>query len=163
MENTLITSAQVICEAFRTTDFVREESVLPADILSAEQKYLVPVLGGLYKALQNGLYPQLMSDYIVKPLALYVKAQMLPRLWLQSSDAGIVRLSGSSLASASESQLREMVGGVLQQAHTLMLRAVEHIESSEQHYPEYDSRKNVLNHCSIRGGIVVTSAYGTDL
>lgn len=61
MKNTLITPSDVIAAAFRPSDFVREQSVLDADILSAEQKFLVPVLGKLYDALREGLYPTLLA------------------------------------------------------------------------------------------------------
>lgn len=76
MKDTLITPSEVIAAAFRPSDFVREASVSRSDILAAEQKFIAPVLGGVYKALQEGLYPDLLSEYIEMPLALYVKAQI---------------------------------------------------------------------------------------
>lgn len=162
MKNTLITPSDVIAAAFRPSDFVREQSVLDADILSAEQKFLVPVLGKLYDALQEGLYPTLLADYISLPLALYVKAQILPRLWVQSSDAGVVQIKSDAFIPADKTLLGPLTRSTLRQAHTLLRRAVKHIESSPELYPEYDARENIQNRCSIQGGVII-SGDGTDL
>lgn len=162
MENTLITPSEVIAAAFRPSDFVREQSVSASDILAAEQKFIAPVLGGLLDALHQGLYPTLLSGYITAPLALYVKAQVLPRLWMQSSEAGVVQIKSDTMTSASEVQMRGLVRCAIRQADTLMRRAVRHIESSPEQYPEYDAEKNVSNRCSILGGIIIADD-GTDI
>ena len=156
MKDTLITPSEVIAAAFRPSDFVREASVSRSDILAAEQKFIAPVLGGVYKALQEGLYPDLLSEYIEMPLALYVKAQIMPRLWMQSSDAGVMQIKTEVLSPATEAQMRELTRGILRQAGTLMRRAVRHIESSPELYPEYDARENAMNRCSTIGGIIIT-------
>ena len=119
-------------------------------------------MGGLLDALHQGLYPTLLSDYITAPLALYVKAQVLPRLWMQSSEAGVVQIKSDTMTSASEAQMRGLVRCAIRQADTLMRRAVRHIESSPEQYPEYDAEKNVSNRCSILGGIIITGD-GTDI
>lgn len=163
MADTLITPSQVIQTAFRPSDFIREQSVSTSDILSAEQKYISPVLGELYPALQSGSYPTLLSDYILPALALYVKAVILPRLWMQNSDGGVVQIKTDTLQSASVEQLNKLISTTLGQAAALMRRAVQHIESSAELYPEYDSRHNILNRCTIAGGIIITSSHGADL
>ena len=161
-QNMLITPERVVSEAFRPADFVRADSVLPADILAAQSRHLAPVLGELYPQMLRGEHPELLDGYIAAPLALYVRAALLPRLWLQSSDAGVVRIDTQSHASASRPQLKELVRQTLRQARELMLRAVRHIEQNPHLYPGYEQRDNILHRCSICGGVILTG-HGTDL
>jgi hypothetical protein len=154
---TLITPAQVARMAFTGPDFITEEAVPAATILAAEQKFVRPVLGGSFcAALLRGAYPEFLTDYLQPALALYVKMLMLPSLAVQTGSAGIVEVNSRNLARAGEGKLRAAVLRVRRDALALMRRAVEYLESSPAGtWPEYDPAANVLNRCSMDGGIVL--------
>ncbi len=148
----IITPAQVAETAFLAPDFISPEAVPEATILAAQQKFVRPVLGAaLCDALCRGQYPSLLADYIALPLALYTKMLMLPSLAVQAGAAGVVEAHGANLARAGEARLNAAIRRLRGDAAALMRRAVEHIESSPDTYPEYEPR----DRCSIDGGIVL--------
>ena len=151
----LITPAQVAETAFRAPDFMTADAVPEATILAAQQKFIRPVLGGLYDRLCAGEYPELLSEYILPPLALYVKLLMLPSLSVQSGAAGVVEVNSKNLAKASDTRLRYAVRRLRSDASALMDRAVQHIGTDPDAFPEYDARRNVRNRCSVDGQIVL--------
>jgi hypothetical protein len=154
---TLITPAQVARTAFTGPDLITGEAVPEATILAAEQKYVRPVLGpALCDALLRGDHPDFLADYILPPLALYVKALMLPALAVQAGAAGVVEVNSKNLARAGGAKLRASVRRLRSDALALMRRAADHLESaSPGTYPYYDPAANVLNRCSMEGGIVL--------
>ncbi len=155
----LITPAQVASMAFRAPDFISEEAVPEATILAAQHKFIRPVLGSaLYDALCRGAYATLKSDYIALPLALYVKMLMLPSLALQTGAAGVVEANSRNLYRAGDAKLRAARRRLRSDALALMRRAVAHIESQTLTYREYDPRENILNRCSIEGGLVIAGS-----
>jgi hypothetical protein len=179
----LISPAVVAERAFRAPDFIEAVAVSEAVILAAEQKFIRPVLGAaLCDRLREGAYPLLLDEYVVPPLALYVKALMLPSLAVQAGAAGVVEAHGPHLARADGKKVRAVVRRLRAEALALMKRAVEHIEVSNgagaaagagaagaagiagagavAAYPEYDARGNVLNRCSMEGGIVLARRGG---
>lgn len=157
MNELLITPEQVARDAFRTPDFITPEAVGEATILAAQQSYVRPVLGAaLCAAMARGAYPELLADYVRPALALYVKMQMMPSLAVQAGGAGVAELNSRNLARASDTKLQNVLQRLRRDAHALMRRAVEHIESARAGaYPEYDPAQNILNRCSIDGGIVI--------
>jgi hypothetical protein len=155
MMELLITPETVAETAFCAPDFITADAIPPATILAAQQKFIRPVLGGLYGSLCRGEYPEFLAEYIVPPLALYVKLSMLPSLAVQAGMAGVVEADPENLVRASEAKLRDAVRRLRSDATALMRRAVERIESDPAAYPEYNPRHNVLNRCSIEGQIVL--------
>ncbi len=151
----LITPAQVAETAFRAPDFITADAVPEATILAAQQKFIRPVLGGLYEKLCAGEYPDFLSEYLLPPLALYVKMLMLPSLSVQAGAAGVVEVDSKNLSRAGDTRLRYAVRRLRSDASALMKRAVGQIESDPDAYPEYDARRNVLNRRSIEGRIVL--------
>ena len=153
----LITPAQVAAAAFRAPDFISEEAVPEATILAAQQKFILPVLGdALFDALCRGAHPELLTEYIAPPLALYVKMLMLPGLAVQAGGAGIVEANPKNHLRARDAKLYGVVRRLRADALALMRRAVEHIESSAPGtYPGYDPAENILNRCSTDGGVVL--------
>lgn len=151
----LITPAQVAEQAFRAPDFITADAVPEATILAAQQKFIRPVLGALYDKLCAGGYPDLLAEYILPPLVLYVKLQMLPSLSVQAGTAGVVEVNSKNLAKAGDAKLRYAVRRLRSDASALMKRAVEHIEANPQDYPEYDPRENVRNRCSTEGQVIL--------
>ncbi len=152
----LITPAQVAEAAFRAPDFITHDAVPEATILAAQQKFIRPVLGdALYEKLCAEEYPELLSEYILPPLALYVKLLMLPSLSVQAGTAGVVEVNSKNLARVGDAKLRYAVRRLRSDASALMKRVVEHIESDPAAFPEYNVRRNVLSRCSIDGQVVL--------
>lgn len=159
----LITPAQVAEMAFRAPDFITADAVSEATIVAAQQKYLKPVLGAaLYERLLAGEYSSLVADYLAEPLALYVKMSMLTLLAVQAGTGGVVEVHSANLARAGEEKLRVAVRTLRRDAGALMRRAVRHIEEAPEAYPEYDPRDNILNRCSIEGGVVLDKNNRSD-
>lgn len=153
----LITPAQVASAAFRAPDFISEDAVPEATILAAQQKFLRPALGpAMFDALCGGKYPELLADHLLPPLALYVKMLMLPSLAVQTGAAGVVEANPKNLAKVGDTKLRGAIRRLRGDASALMRRAVERMEAAPHAYPEYDPDENILNRCSIEGGVVLT-------
>jgi hypothetical protein len=155
MEGVLITPARVAELAFRAPDFISPDSISEATILATQQKFIAPVFGGLYERLCEGGYPEFVEEYVVPALALYVKMQMLPSLAVQAGGGGVVEVTSKNLARASDVKLRYAIRRLLSDATVLIDRAVTHIEVSPDSFPEYDPRKNIRNHTSVNGGVVL--------
>ncbi|MDR0907561.1 MAG: hypothetical protein LBM63_02990 [Rikenellaceae bacterium] len=155
MEGLLITPAQVAELAFRAPDFISPDTIGEATILATQQKFIAPVFGGLYQRLCEGAYPDFTEEYVVAPLALYVKMQMLPQLAVQAGGGGVVEVTSKNLARVGDAKLRLAVRRLRSDAAALIDRAIDHIEASPEAFPEYDPRENILNHTSIDGGIIL--------
>lgn len=142
--------------AFRAPDFITADAVSESTILAAQQKFIRPVLGELlYGKLCAGEYPEFLSEYILPPLALYVKLLMLPSLSVQAGAAGVVEINSRNLAKAGDTKLRYAVRRLRSDASALVKRAVGHIESDPAGFPEYDACKNIRNRRSIEGHVVL--------
>jgi len=152
-----MTPAEVAAAAFRAPEFIQPDAVGESAILAAQRRHIRPVVGAaLYAALCRGDYVSLLEEYIRPPLALYVKLAMLPALAVQTGAAGVVELHSANLARAGEAKMRGAARRLRSDADALMRRAAEHIEASRGLYPEYDPEENVLNRCSVAGGVVLT-------
>lgn len=151
----LITPARVAELAFRAPAFIDPSAVPEPTILAAQHRFIRPLLGALYDRLCEGAYPELLEDYIVPPLALYVRMLMMPSLAVQAGTAGVVEINSRNLARAGDIKLRYAVRRLRGDASALMERAVSYIESHADDFPEYDRRANLRNRCSIEGNIVL--------
>ena len=151
----LITPAQVAETAFHAPDFITADAVSETTILAAQQKFIRPVFGALYNRLCEGAYPDFVAEYIVPALALYVKLLMLPSLSVQAGTAGVVEVNSGNLAKASDTKLRYAVRRLRSDASALIECATEHVEANQAIYPEYDTRNNIRNRCSIDGQVVL--------
>lgn len=151
----LITPARVAEEAFRAPDFITPGGVPGATILAAQQKFIRPVFGALYDRMLAGGYAGFVEEYIVPPLALYVKMLMLPSLAVQAGAAGVVEVNSRNLARAGDTRLRYAVRRLQSDAAALIDRAVAHVEADPDAFPEYDPRTNVRRRCSTAGNVVM--------
>ncbi len=93
--------------------------IAPSDIASAEQRYLIPVIGqSLYDVMMGGAYPTLLDDYVAPAIAEYVR-----------------EVVDAPSAPASAKGVRR--------ARTMMIRLSRHLDDNEQLYPEYCSSDNI--------------------
>lgn len=154
---TLITPSEVISLAFGSPNTLSESAVPSYAILSAEESFLLPVLGReFYERLReernNTDEQRLIADYLAQPLALYVASRLLPTLALQVGSAGVVRLSGESFEAADEMALRRAVSRLRADADRLLARALDYAASYPELYPSYNPQ--TTSH-RIVGGVVM--------
>lgn len=152
---TLITPQEVIDLAFPGNFTLNTKSIGETTILSAQQKFIRPVLGDLYDRVESGGLPELLDEYIKPPLAHYVKLLLLPVLSASVGSIGIVQPKGSTFTAADAKNLSALRKQARSEAMGLMLRAVQHIEDNPELYPEYNISDNILNRTSITSQIVL--------
>lgn len=150
-----ITPAEVAAMAFGGEGRGIEAHMDDAVIASAQRKFLKPVLGELYVALEAGRYGALLSDYVKPALAQWVRYLVLPSLSAQAGAAGVVQYGGSGFDAAGDKSLARLLRRTRGNAGTLTLDMVEHIEANGDDYPEYRAQDNVLNRIGISGGLVL--------
>ncbi len=155
MGNLLVTPGEVVQIAFRGAESVDPNLIGEAMIVTAQYKFIRPVLGKLYEALSEGKYTQLLDEYIKPPLAHYVKWLLLPRLSVQCGTIGLVQFKGDNFSAADGKGVTRLAKQVRSDAQVLMKRAVERIESSLEEFPEYEPEQNVLNRIALIGDWVV--------
>lgn len=150
---TIMTSRQVAELVFPRTqnpDFVPQSTVA-----AAEQKFIEPVLNGLYAAMVDGRYPELAEEYVRPALALYVKYLMLPTLAAQAGSLGVIQPRGTNFEAADSSALHALRRRTRADALALMRRAVSRVESAPSEYPEYDPGRNVLRRVAMDSNVVL--------
>lgn len=151
----LLISKQEVAEmAFEGTYGITADRIGETIIISAQQKFIKPVLGKLYGRIEGGRYTELLE--MIKPaLAHYVKMLMIPQLAVSVGNGGITSIKSSSFNSADDGKIKAFSDIVRSEACALMRSVVEYIEQNQNKYPEYDPNDNVLNKVSICSGIIL--------
>ena len=86
---TLITPLQVLKTAFGDGEIRPPPTIAEADIAAAEQRWIVPVIGRkLHDRLLAGVYPDLVTDCLAAPTALYTRALVQARLDVRTDRLG---------------------------------------------------------------------------
>lgn len=151
----MITRQEVMELAFADSPSMNVSRISEAAVLTAQRKFIAPVLGGLYKRAVAGETPQLTDSYIKPALALYVKLLLLPTLANSIGMLGIVHHKGGTFVPADGDSLVALKKRVRADADTLLRRAVEYIEANSREFPEYNATQNPLNRVSISAGVVL--------
>ena len=151
----LMTPHEVVEIAFRGVEAMDENMIGEAPILTAQYKFIRPVLGKLYEALLEGKYPELLNGYVKAPLAHYVKWLLLPRLSVQCGGIGVVQFKGENFSAAGDGAFAMLRQQVRSDAQALMKRVIERIESALEEFPEYDPEQNVLRRVLLLGDWVL--------
>lgn len=152
--NILITPAEVAALAFGSPP-ATDGHISESSIISAQHKFIKPVLNGLYDKLLQGEYAALLDEYIKPALAHYVRFLVLPAIATQVGTIGVIQGRGPGFMAADAQTVRRLRRRARADANALMRRAVEHVESLRSDYPEYDPAKNVLNRVSISSDIIL--------
>ncbi len=154
----LISAREVNALAFSTPDSTGNNAsvaVPETTLLSAQEKFIRPVVGALYERLERRELPELLENYIKPALALYVKLLLLPGLAVSAGRTGLVYNYGNHLKPADEEASRALARRTRTDAETLMRRAIAHIEAHPDRYPEYRPAENVLNRLSLRSQMLL--------
>ncbi len=153
--NTLISTSQLMQFAFGNGEYLPPNTFSEADITAAEERYLVPVIGpALYEKLLAGEYAELRDNYLARPLALFTRLALQPRLDIRTGQCGTTAPKSSWGEPADEESLRRQCRALRSQARTLLRRAVAYLETHPGKFPEYLPEKNILNRCTTDGGFV---------
>lgn len=153
--NTLITPSQLLQYAFGSGEYLPPESFSEADIAAAEVRYLRPVVGPeLHDRLLAGDYPELRDDYLARPLALFTRLLLQPRLDIRTGQCG-TSAPKSSWGQPADTEARCSQRRALRaQARALLRRASDYLESHRAEFPEYRPERNILKRCTTDGGFV---------
>lgn len=129
-QHLLLDPERVIALAFGDSDFVTERMVTQAVIMTAQRRFLQPVIGReLVRALLEGRYLILLDEYVAPALAEYVRVEMTAKTDPKRGD-------------------------LLRRAREMMRRVSDHVEENQAVYKEYQSSCNILNKISIHGAII---------
>lgn len=151
-----MSSAEVVAAAFPGSLDDGGGFVPESTIVAAQEKFIKPTLNGLYAALEQGTYPDLLDEYVKPALAAYVRYMMLPAVAANVGTVGIVQPRSTVFTPASDRAVAAVRRRTRADATTLMRRCVEHIETLGSNvYPEYDPLQNVLNRVSVDAGVVL--------
>lgn len=150
----LITPQEVVETAFAGIYGVTADRIGGATIISAQQKFIKPVLGELYAAVEQESYPEL-AGKIKAALAAYVKLLMIPQLAVAMGNGGITEIKSANFSSTSSSKIKALCDSARNEACALIRVLVEHIEDNASLYPEYDPTDNILNKVSVCAGIIL--------
>lgn len=155
--NINITAAQVIAKAYVNQN-LRTEWITANHIKLALLNYMKPQLSGLYDlciaTTPSATIQTLCTNYLLDPLAFYVKYQALPDMFVQMSNVGAMQMNEQYSTSSSTADRNVLRNQALNDANALMRVAIEHIEDNADLYPEYTRCENVTNRIKNMGGII---------
>ncbi|MFI3270165.1 MAG: hypothetical protein SNG14_07590 [Rikenellaceae bacterium] len=130
MENQLITAAKVVELAFTGCDYIPEAMVTSASIISAQRRFILPVIGeAMIEAMVGGDYEEFLEEYVEPTLAHYTRVEMTP----------------------AEDQYRKII---LRQARQLGRRMSDYIEENAAEFTEYKSEDNILGKVRLYGATI---------
>ncbi len=150
----LITPQEVVETAFEGEYGVTADRIGETVITAAQQKFIRPVIGGLYSRIEAGEYPEL-AQKIKVVLAHYVKLLMIPQLAVSLGNGGITQLKSGNFAPAAGDSLKALRDNTKACVGAMMRNLVEYIEENQADYPEYDPADNILHQVSISSGIIL--------
>jgi hypothetical protein len=86
----VITNEQVISLAFGDGEYIAPEAILDADIASATEKFIIPIIGEeLYQEMLTGSHKVLLDDYVAPALAMAVRTLIQPSLNVRTGQTGL--------------------------------------------------------------------------
>ena len=157
-----ITKTDVISYAFSRN--IEEGKIQDNLIESCGIKHLMPILGeDFYDAIV--LTPASYVDlkvYLVALVSNYVKYEILPSIFTETSTAGLNQFLGENKRGVTPSDMETLRQNVLDTAtlHAQML--YKYLEDNEDNYPLYVSGNNPQNKVTIIGGIVFEKVFDED-
>lgn len=155
MMKILITPSQVLALAFNGGEYLSQSAISEADIIAATARYLQPVVGQeLLEALQDEEYEGLLAEYVAPALAFAVRNLVQPSLTLRTGDSGVTAPKTDASTAAERHALIALMHSIKSRMRELIVRLSDHLNSHADSYPEYNPKLNILNRCSIDGGLV---------
>lgn len=152
---TLISPLQVLKLAFGDGEYLPPETIAETDIATAEQRYIVPVIGhNLHEKLLGGSYAEFRTEYLAAPAALFTRLALQPRLDIRTGQCGTTAPKTSYGQPADKAALRRLQRALRSEARTLLRRASQYLCTHREGFPEYDPENDIYNRCTTDGGFV---------
>ena len=125
-----------------------EEGVMVPAIILAQDKYIQQYLGtDLLQALKtkvqgatlSGAYETLTDTYVRKATCWWAMVEMLPNLYVQLDNGGLIIRTAENTTAISEADLHREVEKARQNAQFYTIRMVEYLLQNNGSFPEYRS------------------------
>jgi len=154
----LITSAQVVSLAFDDVNLYTSK-IKDAHIYVAQEEYLRPLLGqdfydDMIAKSEQSPYSDLITNYLIIPLAYFVKYVALPELTISVSSLGMNLVQPEGTIAATDRQAGLMREQAMDVAKALMDKAIRYIEDNETTFTEYNQADTVKSETKVLGGII---------
>lgn len=147
---TIVTPEEVISIAFSSDYVITASKIMPLDILVAESRFLMPIVGEpLYQKLLEGDYPQFVADYVAPQVAAWTRYLVEPLLG-ERCDYDRSR----DYSEADFEMNRLLLNRLKSTAQALSRRMTDYLNANATAMPEYNAEANPMNHCVIYGDII---------
>ena len=155
MMRTVITPEQVVSIAFGEGNYLSANIVSSADIVAAQDRYLIPIMGQtLLEAVLDGDYEDFMANYVAPAAAFATRLRVQPAINLKLGDSGLVAPRGDAVETPLQSAVDALMLSLRMRTRQLLKRLSNYLNSNEHSFSEYRKEYNILNRCSIDGGFV---------
>ena len=149
---TLITAERVYALTFSTEEPYSASAITEADIVEAESRYLMPIVGEeFYKTIAS--YTALKTEYVEPMLAAWVRYIVEPHLAARCCTC----YAEGRVTEAVNDHTELVLRALREKAVALTRRLSDHLNSHSADYVEYNPKTNPLNRCFIYGNIVQIS------
>ena len=154
----LITAQQVVDEAFQDVNMFASK-IKDAHIEVAQEDYLRPILGDdFYDHMvanhDQPPYVDLIADYLLKPLAFFVKYVVLPEVTISITALGMTMTQPEGTIAVSDKQAGLMREQAKNNAIALMNKAMRYIDDNDDTFTEYSQADSVDSEIKVLGGII---------
>ncbi|MFI3331310.1 MAG: hypothetical protein R3Y38_05850 [Rikenellaceae bacterium] len=143
MVTTLIFPSEVVDLSFDAKAVGVKENISFSQILAAEAKFIQPVFGDIYTAMQQGELVDFTSDYIKPALALCVKAMVLPFLGLVQGPLGLTQAAIYKDLEIDDDKITLLRSCIIEDANALILRAVTYVKNNPQEFKDYKYARKI--------------------
>lgn len=125
-----------------------EDSVMVPSIILAQDKYLQQYLGtdlldklksDISSGTLSGVYETLVDDYVRKSTVWWAMVEMLPNLYVQLDNGGMIIRTAENTAPITEADLHREIEKARQNAQFYTIRMVEYLLQNSGSFPEYSS------------------------
>lgn len=153
----IITPKQVLALAFPEAEYLPESIISDIDIVAAQERYIVPILGAeLTFKLATGHYQDLAVYYLSPALALATRLLVQGSINLRLGESGLVAPRGETIQPPEQSAVDALLKSLKVKLRQMLKRLSNYVNENAAEFTEYDPKCNILNRCSIDGGFVQT-------
>ena len=148
--NTTINPDQVVELAFGSAYTITSSKITSLDILTAETRYLLPIVGEeLYAAILAGDYAALKEEYVAPLVAAWTRYLVEPQIPERCGND-----TRGDFTEADYMLNSNIIRRLKVSASTLSRRLTNYLNAHAAEFEEYNPNNNPLNHCVMYGGVV---------
>lgn len=153
----LITVEKAREVAFSRQEYLPDDQLTPLRIQIAQDRYVRPVVGEeLYEALEQGLYANLLDEFIAPVIAFGVRVMWLAQLRMKVATGGVLEATGGEWQAISEEGFQAALRSLRCQFEALRGRLDRELQRLYDlgQLPEWRPSMNIRNRCRTYGGLV---------